>query len=79
MRLLVEDDLARGISPRALQRCDGCGQARPKPGAVRYGEHDLCNTCATDYELARMQGEVASEDEFVRSALHDERQAALHR
>ncbi len=36
------------------------------PGFVRYGEHLLCNDCATAYEIARLRGQARCADEFVR-------------
>ncbi len=66
MRLFVEEDLARGVSPRQRLHCSACRRPRPMPGFVRYGEHLLCNECATAYEVARLCGQVRCANEFVR-------------
>jgi hypothetical protein len=58
MRLLVEDDRARGIPPTARHRCDACGRQRPAAGSVAYPAGTLCNPCATRYELARLRHTV---------------------
>lgn len=66
MRLFVEEDLARGVSPKQRLHCAACRRPRPMPGFVRYGEHLLCNECATAYEVARLCGQARCADEFVR-------------
>lgn len=65
MRLLVEDDLARGVSkPKCW--CARCATLRPAPGAVAYDGVTLCNACATRFELARAAGRVRSVHAFLR-------------
>jgi len=56
MRLFIADDLANGLSPLAERPCDACGQERPAPGFVQYDELQLCNPCATAYEVQRARG-----------------------
>lgn len=66
MQLFVEDDLANGMAGDAERDCRGCGRVRPAAGFIRYGDADVCNTCATNYELARVSGEVTTFDRFLR-------------
>ena len=58
MRLFVEDDLANGVPPTSMKRCAACRLACPAPGFIRYDGHELCNPCATDYEVHRARGDV---------------------
>jgi hypothetical protein len=67
MRVFVEDDLARGVLPSSLQRCDICQAPRPMVGFIRYDTYEVCNRCATDYELALMSGSVFAIEPFIRS------------
>jgi hypothetical protein len=60
MHLLVEDDLAHGISPLASMHCAACRWTRPAPGFIVYGDYRLCNACATEYETRRAAGVVQS-------------------
>jgi hypothetical protein len=60
MRLFVDDDLANGVSPERMRPCDACGQERPAPGFVRYDGGELCNPCATEYEVRRARGVTQS-------------------
>jgi hypothetical protein len=66
MLLLVEDDLARGITHEMRMYCDGCQRTRPRPGAVSYGRYALCTHCATEYEVARLRHRTISAGQFVR-------------
>lgn len=54
MRLLREDDMARGLTPNDSIVCTTCRRDRAAAGSVRYAEAVLCNGCATDYELLRL-------------------------
>lgn len=54
MRLLREDDVARGLKPDDTIACATCRRDRPAAGSVRYAGAMLCNGCATDYELLRL-------------------------
>jgi hypothetical protein len=55
MRTFRDDD--RGRHEReATVTCSRCGRGRPAAGALAYGALQLCNGCATDYELLRMAG-----------------------
>jgi hypothetical protein len=71
MGLFVEDDLARGVLPSQTAFCPACDAARPLAGFIRYdgaaANAFVCNTCATEYEVARMQGSVSCIGEFVRT------------
>jgi hypothetical protein len=65
MQTFVTDDLSRGVSPVTRMYCDGCRGQRPKPGFLAYEEYQLCNVCATNYEVARAYGQVATPGQFV--------------
>ncbi len=65
MRLFVEDDLARGISPALRYYCHACRGDQPAAGFMHCGTHHLCNACATAYELAFAKGEVSELARFV--------------
>jgi hypothetical protein len=67
MRTFVTDDLDRGVSPEERLYCDACEQARSQPGFLAYGRYQLCNACATAYEVAWACGEVATPGRFVRN------------
>jgi hypothetical protein len=60
MKLLVEDDLAHGVSPEESLPCAACRWTRPAPGFIMYGDRRLCNDCATEYETRRAGGLVES-------------------
>lgn len=66
MRLLAEDDRARGVSAEAQIECAACRRTRPAAGSVAYDGARLCNGCATDFELLRIGGQVDSIAEYVR-------------
>ncbi len=68
MRLFVEDDLARGISPSLRYYCHACREYQPAAGFMHCGTYQLCNACATTYELACAQGELQELEQFVRGA-----------
>lgn len=55
MRLLIDDDRARGVPPTVRRQCDSFGRLRPAAGFVTYPAGTLCNPCATRYELARLR------------------------
>lgn len=65
MRLFVEEDLERGVPPQSTCLCSACGRPRFAPGFVVYDDIRLCNECATDYEISRVQGPISSIDEFL--------------
>jgi hypothetical protein len=65
MRLFVEDDLANGVSDARRLYCGACARSRPAPGFVRYSGADLCNPCATAYEIARARGLVRTIGEYL--------------
>ena len=66
MRIFVEDDVANGVAPHARMYCDACQSARPAAGFIRYDRHELCNGCATEYEVARVAGSVLTAGQYVR-------------
>ncbi len=65
MHLFVEDDLANGVSPSHGLWCDACERVRPAPGFIRYEQRQVCNTCATEYEIQRARGVVRSIKEYL--------------
>jgi hypothetical protein len=65
MRLFVEDDLRQMQSNKRVY-CDACQRTQPAPGSIRYGRYQLCNSCATQFELAQARGLTASAGQFVR-------------
>jgi hypothetical protein len=67
MRVFVEDDLSRGILPSSSRRCDACESFRPQVGFIQYEEYQVCNGCATNFELARMRGAATSIGPFLRT------------
>jgi hypothetical protein len=73
MQDFVEEDLARGIAPDTQLDCDACRWSRPMPGFIRYGCYQLCNRCATAYEVAQAQGEVDSPGQFLRDVYRGDR------
>jgi hypothetical protein len=64
MQVFVEDDLAGGASA-ASRWCDHCRTPRPAAGFITYDGGDLCNDCATEYELARATGRVNDVAAFI--------------
>ena len=58
MRILAEDDRRRGDALPGTVPCAACRRGRPAAGSVNYAGTQLCNGCATDYELLRMAGLV---------------------
>ena len=65
MQLFVEEDLAHGVARSTRRSCERCRRNRPAPGFIHYDEADLCNACATAYELARLRHATASVSAFV--------------
>jgi hypothetical protein len=64
MQVLVEDDRARGVSPRWRFHCHACLHPRPAPGFVSYESRRFCNRCATTFEIARLAGLVDRADQL---------------
>jgi len=56
MRIIAEEDEARGVDPAASFDCARCRQARPRIGSVDYEGVRMCNDCATRFEVARLSG-----------------------
>ncbi len=56
MRLLVEEDVARGVPDTHDAWCAVCQHMRPARGSVGYGHLRLCNRCAIRYEVSLMTG-----------------------
>ncbi len=66
MWTFVDDDLSRGVSPSARLYCDACERPRPMAGFIAYGRSHVCNSCATEYEVARAEGRIGSPGQFLR-------------
>ena len=66
MHLFVKEDLTRDPGHSAWRRCTRCEQDRPGAGFITYDGSDLCNPCATVFELARARGIVRTLPEFLR-------------
>ncbi|HTE86281.1 MAG TPA: hypothetical protein VK821_16275 [Dehalococcoidia bacterium] len=66
MRLLADDDLARGFIADRRRYCDACERAVCAAGFVQYERYALCNHCATEYEVATVRGVTSSIGRFVR-------------
>ena len=66
MQLFVEDDLTRGELAEQRLYCDACQRAQPAAGFIRYCRYQICNTCATEYEVAQARGLTLSAGQFVR-------------
>ena len=65
MQLFVQEDLEHGVAPSARRCCDRCRRDRPAAGFIHYGAAELCNGCATAYELARIRHTTTSIAAFV--------------
>ena len=65
MRLFVEDDLAKGVSPGRRMRCIACADWRSAPGFIRYEQLDFCNDCAGAFETARLRGLVRTAAQYL--------------
>jgi hypothetical protein len=46
--------------------CDACQRSQPAAGFIRYCRYQICNACATEYEIAQARGLVGSAGQFVR-------------
>jgi hypothetical protein len=73
MRSFVEDDLALGRVPAGRLYCDACEQPQPAAGFIRYDRYQVCNACATEFELVRAHGLTRSIGQFVRDRRFGER------
>ncbi len=73
MRLFVQDDLALGRASAERLYCDACELPQPAAGFIQYGRYQVCNGCATEYELVRAQGLVGSIGQFIRDRRFGER------
>ncbi len=67
MRLIAEEDRERGVDGQSEFVCAACEQPRKLPGSVAYDGIRLCNSCATDYEVARISHAVQDCGQFVQS------------
>lgn len=65
MHTFVEEDLAFGSARPERRWCVRCKADRPAAGSISYECGDLCNACATEYELSRARGLVWSPHEFL--------------
>jgi hypothetical protein len=68
MRILAEEDRARGIDAQAQFRCAMCCESQALVGSVLYEEVRLCNACALGYELARIGHTAGTAAEYVARA-----------
>jgi hypothetical protein len=66
MRLFVEQDLTESEEPSRRLYCDACQRAQPAAGFIRYCRYQICNACATEYELAQARRLTGSVGQFVR-------------
>jgi hypothetical protein len=66
MRLFLDDDLGQLNGPNHRVYCDACQRSQPAAGSIRYRRYQLCNACATQFELALARGFTASAGQFVR-------------
>ncbi len=65
MQIFVDEDRAFGANRTARRWCARCKAERPGAGFIAYEDADLCNPCATQYELARARGIVWTPQEFL--------------
>ena len=65
MRIIIEEDRERGVDPAATFGCRRCGRQRQLIGSVNYDGIRLCNSCATNFEVARVTGKARSAAAFV--------------
>jgi hypothetical protein len=65
MRSFLDEVVADGECLPAPRWCDRCRAMRPAAGWISYQGTDLCNRCATTYELHRAAGRVHSPGEFL--------------
>lgn len=75
MRVFVDDDLARGVTPNQRLYCDPCQRPQPMLGFIQYDRYQMCNACATEYEVARARGVSLSAGQFVREKSFGEAEA----
>jgi hypothetical protein len=66
LQLSVAEDVDRGIPLSLRVFCHACGQGRPAPGFSRYAAYQVCNRCATEFEVAQMWAESPTIGQFVR-------------
>jgi hypothetical protein len=66
MRLFVEDEARQMEGGHRRVYCDACQRPKAAAGSIRYGRYQLCNGCATEYELAQASGLAVSAGQFVR-------------
>jgi hypothetical protein len=68
MRILAEEDRARGVDARAQFTCAMCGDSQPLVGSVLYEKVRLCNACALGYEVARIGHTAGTAADYVAKA-----------
>jgi|SRR5579875_296775 len=73
MRLFVDDDVAQGRTVADRLYCDACELPQPAAGFIRYGRYQVCNACATEYEIVQARGLAGSIGQFVRGRRFGER------
>ena len=64
MRLFVEEDRWR-VDAGVRRWCEGCQRLRHAAGFITYDTHQLCNACATSFELARMRRRASGIEDFL--------------
>lgn len=70
MRILLEEDHQRG--EHGSFGCSACGGTQPLAGSVEYDEGlRLCHTCATSFELARLERRVRTCAEYAQTCRRD--------
>jgi hypothetical protein len=65
MRSFLDDVVADGERLPTPRWCDRCRAMRPAAGRISYQGTDLCNRCATTYELHRAAGRAHTPAEFL--------------
>lgn len=64
MRIILEDDRLKGEI--GTFECAACARETSHAGSILYAEQRLCHSCATRFELARLERRVRTCDEYVR-------------
>lgn len=70
MRVLLEEDRQRG--ERGSFECSACGGQQPLAGSIEYDDAlRFCHTCATSFELARVERRVRTSAEYALARRRD--------
>jgi hypothetical protein len=65
MQVFVQDDREAGPGRTRPRWCDRCRLERPGAGFITYDGVDICNACATTYEIVRMEGRVRGVEDIL--------------